>query len=123
MLRIYCRRCPWWIPRAKAARAQRRRTRYVPLASPCNSSESGCGATAALQSLSFESLSQASGGLNGVSKGEVVSLNPPASSAEPWAQQDYKDAAMYYGAYPGAYYCGGEAVLFISLLICLFLVD
>jgi len=58
-----------------------------------------------------------------VSKGEVVSLNPPASSAEPWAQQDYKDAAMYYGAYPGAYYCGGEAVLFISLLICLFLVD
>jgi len=58
-----------------------------------------------------------------VPKGEVVSLNPPASSAEPWAQQDYKDAAMHYGAYPGAYYCGGEAALFISLLICLFLVD
>jgi hypothetical protein len=50
MLRIYCRRSPWWIPRAKAARAQRRMTRYVPLASPCNSSESGSGATAALHS-------------------------------------------------------------------------
>jgi YTH domain-containing family protein len=43
-----------------------------------------------------------------VSKGVVLSPNPPALSVEPWAQQDYKDAAMYYG-YPGAYYCGGEA--------------
>lgn len=60
---------------------------------------------------------QASGGRNGVSKGEVVSLNPLASSTEPWAQQDYKDAAMYYGAYPGAYYCGGEAVKQSCLLV------
>ena len=52
-----------------------------------------------------------------MSKGEVVSLNPLASSTEPWAQQDYKDAAMYYGAYPGAYYCGGEAVKQSCLLV------
>jgi hypothetical protein len=64
---------------------------------------------------------QASGGLNGVSKGVVVSPNPPVLSAEPWAQQDYMDAAMYYGGYPGAYYCGGEAAPF-SLLF-LFLVN
>ncbi|KAF8659320.1 hypothetical protein HU200_058521 [Digitaria exilis] len=48
-----------------------------------------------------------SGGPNGVSKGGVVSPNPPVLSAEPWTQQDYNDAAMYYSAYPGAYYCGG----------------
>ncbi|PAN44591.1 hypothetical protein PAHAL_9G056000 [Panicum hallii] len=53
-----------------------------------------------------ETKDKASGGLNGVSKGVVLSPNPPALSVEPWAQQDYKDAAMYYG-YPGAYYCGG----------------
>jgi hypothetical protein len=56
-----------------------------------------------------------------VSKGVVVSPNPPVLSAEPWAQQDYMDAAMYYGGYPGAYYCGGEAAPFS--LLCLFLVN
>ncbi|KAL6636774.1 hypothetical protein ACP70R_024346 [Stipagrostis hirtigluma subsp. patula] len=48
-----------------------------------------------------------SGALNGVSNGAT---NPPAISTEQWAAavpQDYKDAGMYYGAYPGAYYGGG----------------
>ncbi|CAN6314942.1 unnamed protein product [Urochloa humidicola] len=54
-----------------------------------------------------ETKDKASGGLNGVSKGVVVTPNPPVLSAEPWTQQDYKDAAMYYSGYPGAYYCGG----------------
>ncbi|XP_062212651.1 YTH domain-containing protein ECT3-like [Phragmites australis] len=47
------------------------------------------------------------GALNGASNGVAVSPNPSVVSADQWAQQDYKDAGMYYGAYSGAYYGGG----------------
>lgn len=61
-----------------------------------------------LQKLSLDPKSEGGKGPETKEKASsvVLSPNPPASSAEPWAQQDYKDAAMYYGAYPG-YYCGG----------------
>lgn len=58
-----------------------------------------------------------------MSKGAVVSPNTPVLSAEPWTQQDYNDAAMYYSAYPGAYYCGGEAEAAPFSLLCLLLMN
>ncbi|KAL6636775.1 hypothetical protein ACP70R_024347 [Stipagrostis hirtigluma subsp. patula] len=54
-----------------------------------------------------EAKEKASGVLNGVSNVVAVTPNPSVVSADPWAQQDYKDAGMYYGTYPAPYYCGG----------------
>jgi spore germination cell wall hydrolase CwlJ-like protein len=73
-------------------------------------------------------LVQVSAAANGGLNGAVASHNPQAVTAEQWAtmgQQDYKNAAMYYGADGYPYYYGGEALrhLIIVCFYCLFVVN